>query len=178
MFLGGELGTSSILDNHGVGHRLLPECAHQIVMDGIEWHPLDTEIEENHVCDRFRIEPEPHTEMSFPRKMPSSERTGINFEVFISVNIHNRPCLEETKRVKILFNHRGLCRTCPGTPSLFSIHENVIQRGDRGKRQRSSMSPSGRTGELWPDYNMANLNQKIFEIITKSLIRLPLRTKS
>jgi hypothetical protein len=44
-------------------------------------------MEDDHVSDPFGIESELPTEMPFPRKAPSSQRTRMNFEVLVSVNL-------------------------------------------------------------------------------------------
>jgi hypothetical protein len=60
----------------------------KIIMDGIERHRRHAEIEDDQISDLFEIESEPATEVSFSQKMASSERTAMNFQVFISVNFH------------------------------------------------------------------------------------------
>jgi hypothetical protein len=88
IFLGDEGGTSSVLGHRGGGHRLIPEPVHKIIMDGIERHRLDAEIEDDHVSDPFGTESKRPTAISFSWKTSSSEGTEMNFEVFISINLH------------------------------------------------------------------------------------------
>jgi hypothetical protein len=45
-------------------------------------------MEDDHLSNPFGIKSERPSEMSFPRKTPSSARTEMIFEVFISANIH------------------------------------------------------------------------------------------
>jgi hypothetical protein len=66
-------------------------------MDGFERHQLDAEIEDDHGSDPFGIDSDRSTQMLFSRKMRSSERIGMNFEVFISVN-HSRVAFSRSDR--------------------------------------------------------------------------------
>jgi hypothetical protein len=88
MFLGDGVGTLSAFRHCRISHCLHPEHVHRMIMDSIERHPLDAEREDDHFSDPFGIESERPTEISFSRKTRSSKRTEMNFEVFISINIH------------------------------------------------------------------------------------------
>jgi hypothetical protein len=100
-------------------------------MDRIEWHPLDAEIEDDHVLDPFGIESERSIEMSSSRKTPSSETTGIAFGAVISVNIPTVAllCLEATVSLRVSFYAGHLrytwCETVAQASGMtFNFSEN------------------------------------------------------
>jgi hypothetical protein len=78
----------SVLGDRGVGHRIRPERAHKIFMDGIERNPLHAEIEDDRLLVHWKNESDCPPQTSFCQKKLASERTGMNFKVFISVTIH------------------------------------------------------------------------------------------
>jgi hypothetical protein len=88
IFLGDEIGTLSVFRHCKVGYHLRPDGVHKIITDGIKRHPLHAEIENDHRSDPFGIESERPREILFSQKTPFLERTEMNFEAFISANIH------------------------------------------------------------------------------------------
>jgi hypothetical protein len=61
---------------------------HKITLGSIERDAFHSKIEGDQISDPFGIESEHPTQMSFSRKTPSSERTEMDFEVFILANIY------------------------------------------------------------------------------------------
>jgi hypothetical protein len=57
-------------------------------MDSVERHPPHAEIEDDRLLVHWKNESDRPLQTSFSQKKPASERIGMNFKVFISVNIH------------------------------------------------------------------------------------------
>jgi hypothetical protein len=81
-------------------------------MDGIERHPFHAEIEDDRLLVHWKNESDHPLQTSFWQKKKASERTGINFKVFISVNIH---------KVALSWSSREHAHPAPAARSMLHL---------------------------------------------------------
>jgi hypothetical protein len=85
--LGGKLRGSNISTYCGIGYCVLPEQAHKVFMDGVERYPVHADREDDYRLIHRATGSDCQSSTSFSGKKPASQRTGMNFRLFVSVNI-------------------------------------------------------------------------------------------